>query len=128
MFDLVSITPEHKFRFDIFYKNKVYRKLMNFYLKKNKISSVHVKDKSCNSLEGQQLYQKGTPTQVFSCEYSELFWDSFFIEQLYSFSIKKNLRKRKLVETLIAFVCCMYKYKSLQIGQLPRQHLSGIYL
>ena len=60
MFDLVLITPEHKFRFDIFLKNKVYKKLMNFYRKKNKISSVHVKDKSCNSLKAQQLYQKGT--------------------------------------------------------------------
>ena len=30
-----------------------------FYLKKNKNWSVDVKDKYCNSLEGQQLYQKG---------------------------------------------------------------------
>ena len=44
---------------------------MNFYLKKDKILSLHVKDKFCNSLEAQQLYQKRTPTQVFSCEYSE---------------------------------------------------------
>ena len=50
MFGLLLITPEHKFTFDIFKKNKVYRKLMNFYLKQNKILSVHVKDKSCNSL------------------------------------------------------------------------------
>ena len=57
MFDLVLITPNHKFRFDIFYKNKIYRKLMNFYQKKNKISNVHVKDKSGNSLKAQQLYQ-----------------------------------------------------------------------
>ena len=78
MFDLVLITPEHKFRFDIFYKNKVYRKLMNFDLKKNKISSVYVKDESCNSLESQQLYPKGTPTQVFSCEYSYLFRQLFY--------------------------------------------------
>ena len=55
---------------------------MNFYLKKDKILSLHVKDKSRNSLEVQQLYQKRTPTQVFSCEYSECFMDGFFIEQL----------------------------------------------
>ena len=50
---------------------------MNFYLKKNKILSVHVKDKSCNSLEDQQLYQKGTPTQVFSCEYPNILGSGF---------------------------------------------------
>ena len=55
---------------------------MNFYLKKDEILSLHVKDKSCNSLEAQQLYQKRTPTQVFSCEYSELFMEGLFIEQL----------------------------------------------
>ena len=40
-------------------KNTVYWKLMKFlrfYLKKNKILSVCVKDKSCNSPEGLQLY------------------------------------------------------------------------
>ena len=42
MLDFVLITPEHKIRFDIFYKNKIYKRLMNFYLKKNKISNVHV--------------------------------------------------------------------------------------
>ena len=55
---------------------------MNFYLKKDKILSLHVKDKSCNSPEDQQLYQKRTPTQVFSCEYCERFMDGFVIEQL----------------------------------------------
>ena len=54
---------------------------MNFYRKKHKILSLHVKDKSYNSLEAQQLYQKRTPTQAFSCEYSESFMDGFFIEQ-----------------------------------------------
>ena len=34
---------------------------MNFYLKKNKTLRAHVKDKSYKNLEGQQLYQKGTP-------------------------------------------------------------------
>ena len=111
MFDSVLITPEHKFRFDIFYKNKVYRKLINFDRKKNKISSVHVKDKSCNGLEGQQVYPKGTLTQVFSCEYSYLFRGSFFIEKLYSFSIKKEFKKRK-VETLISFALIDFFQKS----------------
>ena len=102
MFELVLITPERKYIFYIFYKNKFYRKLMNFYLKKNKIFGVHVKDKFCNSLEGKQLYQKGTPTQVFSCEYFELFTESFFIEQLYSFSITKEFMKKKASEESIA--------------------------
>ena len=31
-------------------------------------------------LEGLQLYQKETPTQVFSCKYYETFKNSFFIE------------------------------------------------
>ena len=100
MFELVLITPERKYTFYIFYKNKFYRKLMNFYLKKNKIFGVHVKDKFCNSLEGKQLYQKGTPTQVFSCEYFELFTESFFIEQLYSFSITKEFMKKKASEEI----------------------------
>ena len=73
---------------------------MNFYLKKNKIFGVHVKDKFCNSLEGQQLYQKGNPTQVFSCEYSELFTESFFTEQLYSSSITKEFMKKKASEEI----------------------------
>ena len=55
---------------------------MNFYLKKDKILSLHVKDKACNSLEAQQIYQKRTSTEVFSCEHSECFMDGFFIEQL----------------------------------------------
>ena len=71
---------------------------------------MRVKDKSYNSLEGQQFYQKGTPTQVFSCEYSECFRDSFFIEQHrwlaafeLSLSTEKNFKERKLLERLIAF-------------------------
>ena len=46
--------------------------------KKNKILSVQVKEKSYNSPEGLQLYPRDTPTQVFSCEYSKNFRDSFF--------------------------------------------------
>ena len=55
---------------------------MNFCSKKDKILSLQVKDKYRNIVEAQQLYQKRTPTQVFSCEYSERFMDGFFIEQL----------------------------------------------
>ena len=35
---------------------------LRFYLKKNKTVSVSIKDKSCNSPEGLQLYEKETPT------------------------------------------------------------------
>ena len=56
-------------------------KFLRSYLKKNNILSVHVKDKSCNSPEGLQLYLKESPTWVFSCEYSKSFRNSFFIEQ-----------------------------------------------
>ena len=62
----------------------------------NKILRVHVKDKSCNSPEGLQLYEKETPTQVFSCEYFQSFRNNFFYTttriaafELY-FSIRKN--------------------------------------
>ena len=41
-------------------------KILRFYLHKNKILSVHVKDMSCNSLEGLQLYSKDTPTWPLS--------------------------------------------------------------
>ena len=52
------------------------KKLMKIFKvspKKKKILRVHVKDKSCTSPEGLQLYQKETPTWVFSCEYSKSF-------------------------------------------------------
>ena len=39
-------------------------KFTSFYLKKNKILRVHVKDKSCNSPEGLQLYYKDSNTGV----------------------------------------------------------------
>ena len=40
--------------------------------------------------------------------------------------MRKNLKNRKLVERLplISLACFMYKYKSLQAGQLPLEHLS----
>ena len=34
------------------------------------------------NVEGMQLYSKETPTQMFFCEYSEIFKNSFFIEHL----------------------------------------------
>ena len=42
---------------------------MNCLPKESKIFSVHVQEKSCNSPEGQQLYQKDNSAQVFFCEY-----------------------------------------------------------
>ena len=74
-------------------------KILNVSPKKNKILRVQVKDKSCNSPEGLQLYQKETPTWVFSCEYSKSFRNSFFIEQLwwlllnYVLVSEKNFKK-----------------------------------
>ena len=62
------------------------KKLMKIFKvspKKKKILRVHIKNKSCTSPEGLQLYQKETPTWVFSCEYSKSFRNSFFIEQLW---------------------------------------------
>ena len=53
---------EHNFIFNIFYKNLVYEnlksleKFLRFYLKKNKILSVSIKDKSCNNPDSLQLY------------------------------------------------------------------------
>ena len=76
-------------------------KILRFYLKKNKIFSVRVKDKSCNHPKGLQLCLKETPTQVFSCEYSKSFRDAIFhranpvtaVELC--FSIRKEFSKRK---------------------------------
>ena len=67
---------------------------MNFYLKKDKILSLHVKDKSCNSLEAQQLYQKRTSTQVFSCE--RLFYRTTPVAAFeLSFSIRKEFKEKE---------------------------------
>ena len=55
-----------------------------FYLKKNKILRVYVKDKSCNSLQDIRpatLLKRNSEMGVF-CEYSKSFSNSFFIEQL----------------------------------------------
>ena len=78
------------------------KKLMNIFKvspKKKKILRVNVKDKSCNSPEGLQLYQKEAPNWVFSREYSKSFRNSFFIEQLwwlllnYVLVSEKNFKK-----------------------------------
>ena len=73
---------------------------LGFFLKKNKLLSVQ------NNLEGLQLYSEETPTQVFSCEYSKSFRDTFFYRTTLvaafelSFSIREELKERKLVERL----------------------------
>ena len=85
---------------------------------------MHVKDNSCNSPEGLQVYLKGTTTRVFFCEYSKTTPVATFEV---SFSTrKKKLKERKLVERLpfLWLVYFMYKYKRLQKGQLPQEHLS----
>ena len=58
-------------------------KFLRFNLKKNKILNVHVKDTPCNSPDSVQLYYKETQTQVFPCEYSKSFRNSFSIEQFW---------------------------------------------
>ena len=72
-----------------------------FYLKKNKISKLHVKkDKSCNSLldfQSSNLLKRGSnPRLVFSCKYSKSFKNSSSYETTLvtafklCFSIRKN--------------------------------------
>ena len=79
---------------------------LKFWQKENKIFSVHVKDKSFNSLQGLQIYQKETASQMFFCEQSKSFTDSFFNRANtvaafeLSFSISKEFKKRKLLERL----------------------------
>ena len=52
--------------------------------------------------EGMQLYQKETPTRVFSCEYSKSFSNNFFYRATtvaafdLCFSFRKNLKKKKV--------------------------------
>ena len=50
--------------FDLVLNMPLWTYFTRFYLEKNKILSVHVKEKSCNSPEGLQLYEKETPTRV----------------------------------------------------------------
>ena len=77
---------EHNFTFNIFKKNiddEIWRKFMKFlrfYLKKNKILSVSIKDKSCNSPE--ENFMKKRPQHNFLCILFEA-----------SFSIRKEYKK-----------------------------------
>ena len=78
----------------------VYIKLISFFKdlpKQNKILNVHVKDKSCNSPEGLQLYLKDTSTLVFSCEHSKNIQlpqqHLSFLQNLLNFIIKKYLKQ-----------------------------------
>ena len=69
---------------------------------------MHVKDKSGNSPEGQQLYYKETPTWVCCCEYSKSFRNNFFYRTTLlaafelCFSIRREFLKMK-VKGEIAF-------------------------
>ena len=75
---------------------------LGFFLKKNELLSVW------NSLEGLQLYYEETPTQVFSCEYSKTFRDTFFYRTTpvaafeLSFSIREELKKKESGEIAFA--------------------------
>ena len=52
---------------EVFYKKVFSEQFFNFHRK---------------TPEGLQLYQKETPTQVFSCEYCEIFKNTYFGEHL----------------------------------------------
>ena len=78
---------------------------MNFLPKENKILSVHVKDKPCNSLEGQQLYQKRTPqhryfpVNILNLLRNNLFYGTTMVAVFeLRVSVRKEFKKRKLVE------------------------------
>ena len=63
--------------------------------------------KSCGA-DGLQLYEKETPTQVFSCEYCEIFENSFFcrIPPVAAFvSLIRNCSVLLLVETIPTCSC-----------------------
>ena len=86
---------------------------------------MHVKDKPCNSLKGQQLYQKWTlehryfPVNIPNLLGSNLFHGTTMVAVFeLRVSIRKEFKNGKLVE----------RYQSLQAGQLLLQHLSVVYL
>ena len=112
---------EHNFTFTIFQKNIVHRKLMKFFcLKENKILSGFVY-KSWNSPEGVQLYQKETPTHVFSCEYPRSFRYSFFIQNNSRgcFCIKFQYQKRiskKVIEEIACALISLFHVKILELA------------
>ena len=56
---------------------------LRFYLKENKIWSVSIKDKSCNSSEGLQLYWEEAPTHFPVYIIPKVLGTAFFIEQLW---------------------------------------------
>ena len=74
---------------------------------KNKIVSVFVEDKSCNSLEGLQLHEQETPTQVFSCEYSKVLGTAFRTTLMaaleLNFSIIKEFKKESQWRECLCF-------------------------
>ena len=79
MFNLVLNMP-HKYENSLQKVNEKFFKV--FQPQKNKILTVHVKDKSCDRVQDFRpvTLLKRDPTQVFSCEYSKNFRNSFFIE------------------------------------------------
>ena len=78
---------------------------LRIYLKKNKILSVSVKDKSCKSPDGLQFYSKETPRH-FLVHIPKVFRDCFFYRTTpgaafeVSCSIRKEFWKRKLMKRL----------------------------
>ena len=67
---------------------------LRFYLKKNRILSVSIKNKPCNSPEGLQLHEKETPT-YFLVHIPKILGTAFFIEQLWWLLLKSVLVSEK---------------------------------
>ena len=68
---------------------------LSFCLKKNKILRVHVKDKSCNSL---QDFKPAT----FFCEYFKGFSNSFFMKQLQSLLLNYVLVSERIFKKKVS--------------------------
>ena len=79
--------------------------MIRIYLKINKILSVSIKDKSCNSPDGLQLYQKETLTH-FPVHIPKVLGTTFFKEQLRWLLLRsvlisgKNFKHLMLLERL----------------------------
>ena len=93
---------------------------------------MHIRNKFCNSHQACNFIKKRLQCWCFPVNIPKVLGAAFFIEQLrwlllnYALvSEKKNL-KEKLVEgvLLISLACFIYKYKSLQTGQLPQENSS----
>ena len=119
----ISLNKNLLLRF--FRKTKFIESWLIFHQKKNKIWSVHVKYKPCNSLEGHQLYQKCTlqhryfPANIPNLLGNNLFYGTTMVAVFeLRVNVRKEFKKKKLVE----------RYQSLKAGQLPREHLSVVYL